>query len=69
MKKLVSVLLCIAMMFTFLSVISFAAEDASAGSSVVDLLLGLLKGVDWASIIKVLAATIQTFLRMIGAGA
>ena len=71
MKKLIAVLLCVAMMFTFLTVFSFAAEgDPAAGGteSIFSMLLNLLKDVDWSSILSVLSITIQTLLRIFGQG-
>ncbi len=72
MKKLISVLLCIAMMFTFLTVISFAADgDAAAtgAETIFNMLMKLLSGVDWTSILSVFTATIQTLMRLFGGGA
>ena len=70
MKKLISVLLCIAMMFTFLTVISSAADGDAAATGVetiFNMLLNLLKDVDWSSILSVFTATIQTLMRLFGA--
>lgn len=69
MKKIISVLLCIAMMFTFLTVISCAAADgATDGSETIwDIIIKLMTNANWADILKILVVTIQTFLRMIGA--
>ena len=70
MKKLISVLLCVALMFTFLTVISSAAdgEAAVAGAETIfNMLMKLLAGVDWTSVLSVLTATIQTLMRLFGA--
>ena len=68
MKKLISVLLCIAMMFTFFTVISSAADGAAAGAETIfNMLMKLLSGVDWTSILSVFTTTIQTLMRLIGA--
>ncbi len=70
MKKLISVLLCVALMFTFMTVISSAADitAADAGTETIfDILMNLLKGANWAQILGILTTTVQTFLRMIGA--
>ena len=32
-----------------------------------DIIVGLLKGADWSSILSVLMQTVETFLRIIGA--
>lgn len=70
MKKIISVLLCIAMMFTFLTVISFAAEGATDGSETIwDMIVNLLSNAKWDEILKILVVTVQTFLRIIGAAA
>lgn len=31
-----------------------------------DIIVGLLQGADWAAILKVLAQTVETFMRIIG---
>ena len=68
MKKIISVMLCIAMMFTFLTVISSAADGAAAGTETIwDMIVKLLTSADWAAILKILTITVQTFLRVIGA--
>lgn len=68
MKKWISVLLCIAMMFTFFTVISSAADGAAAGAETIfNMLMKLLAGVDWTSILSVLSATVQTLMRLFGA--
>lgn len=68
MKKIISVMLCIAMMFTFLTVISSAADGAAAGTETIwDMIVKLLTNADWAAILKILTITVQTFLRVIGA--
>ena len=69
MKKLISVLLCIAMMFTFLTVISSAADGAAANGAetIFSMLVKLLSGVDWSSIMSVFTATINTLMRLFGA--
>ena len=71
MKKLISVLLCVAMMFTFLTVISSAADAAAPAAdgaeTIFNMLLQLLAGVKWEEILAMLATTIQTLLRIIGA--
>ena len=68
MKKIISVMLCIAMMFTFLTVIASAADLATAGSETIwDMIVKLLSSADWGAILKILAVTVQTFLRVIGA--
>ena len=69
MKKIISVLLCIAMMFTFLTVISSAADGAAGNETIFDIIVNLLTHADWASILNILRVTIQTFLRIIGAAA
>ena len=70
MKKIISVLLCIAMMFTFLTVISFAADGAAAGTETIwDMIVKLLSNADWSAILKILTITVQTFLRIIGQAA
>ncbi len=68
MKKIISVLLCIALMFTFMTVFA-AAEgdgDSSGAETIFSVLLGLLEHVDWTSILSVLAATLETLGRMFG---
>ena len=70
MKKLISVLLCIAMMFTFLTVISAAADGEAAATgaeTIFNMLMQLLAGVDWTKILSVFTTTIQTLMRLIGA--
>lgn len=71
MKKLIAVLLCVAMMFTFLTVISAAADGAAAAATgaetIFNMLMQLLAGVDWTKILSVFTATIQTLMRMFGA--
>ena len=70
MKKIISVLLCVALMFTFLTVISSAADGAAAGTETIwDMIVSLLTNANWASILSILTVTIQTFLRIIGAAA
>ncbi|MBQ7542284.1 MAG: hypothetical protein IJT44_08370 [Clostridia bacterium] len=70
MKKIISVLLCVALMFTFLTVISFAADgDATGEETIWGMFSYLLEHADWGAILQIFVATIQTFLRMIGQGA
>ena len=55
MKKIISVMLCIAMMFTFLTVISSAADGAAAGTETIwDMIVKLLSSADWSAILKIL---------------
>ena len=70
MKKLISVLLCVALMFTFLTVISSAADASAAeegAETIMTIIVNLLKSADWSKVLTVLVQTIQTFLRLIGA--
>lgn len=74
LKKILSVALCIAMMFTFMTIISFAADGdvvapnpgTPGAETIINLLKGLLANVDWASIIAILTTTIQTISRLLG---
>lgn len=69
MKKLISVLLCVALMFTFLTVISSAADVSAAADgteTIWDIIVNLLKNAHWDQILGVLMQTVQTFLRIIG---
>ena len=69
MKKIISVLLCIAMLFTFMTVIASAADADSAvagAETIFDMLLKLLSAVDWTSILSVFSATVQTLMRLFG---
>ena len=74
MKKIISVLPCIAMLFTFMTVIA-AAEDAgtpdggSSVESILTMLMNLLKQVDWSKILTVLTQTIATLSKLFGGGA
>ncbi len=70
MKKLISVLLCVALMFTFLTMISSAADGAAAADgteTILSIIANLLKNANWGAILAVLVQTVQTFLRIIGA--
>jgi hypothetical protein len=66
MKKLISVLLCIVLMFTFLTVMSSAA-DADGSETIANILYQLGQNANWGQIFGILLQTLQTFLRIIGA--
>lgn len=72
MKKILSVLLCVALMFTFLTVISSAADASAAADgteTIWDIIVNLLQNAHWDQILKILVVTVQTFLRIIGQAA
>ena len=72
MKKILSVLLCVALMFTFLTVISSAADASAAANgteTIWDIIVNLLQNAHWDQILKILVVTVQTFLRIIGQAA
>ncbi len=77
LKKILSVVLCMAMMFTFMTVISFAADGdvtpvdpgTPGAETIMNLIKALLTNVNWASIIAILTTTVQTIMRLLGAGA
>lgn len=69
-KKLVSVLLCIAMIFS-LTVVSFAVdqttiEQAISDGKFIEFLIMLFSNVNWESIITILVQTVRTFLNIFG---
>lgn len=70
-KKLVSVLLCVAMMFTLLTVVSFAGdqttiEQAISDGKLLDFISMLFSNVDWSSILTILVQTVNTVLNLFG---
>jgi len=70
-KKLVSVLLCVAMMFALLTVVSFAGdqttiEQAISDGKLLDFIGMLFSNVDWSSILTILVQTINTVLNLFG---
>lgn len=72
MKKILAVLLCVALMFTFLTVISSAADLSAAADgseTIFDIIVNLLQNAHWDQILKILIQTVQTFLRIIGQAA
>ena len=69
-KKLVSVLLCVAMIFS-LTVISFAGdqttiEQAISDGNLIEFIIMLFSNVNWESIITILVQTVRTFLNIFG---
>lgn len=70
-KKFVSVLLCVTLMFALLSVVSFAGEQttieqAISDGKLLDFIAMLFSKVNWSSIIEILKQTINTLLNMFG---
>lgn len=67
MKRIISVLLCMAMLFVCLTV--FASAESSGElpeSSLFVMLIKLLQGVNWDSIKEMIDITIQTLMHLFG---
>jgi hypothetical protein len=72
LKKSLAVVLCMAMMFTVLNVISFAADGDVAPidpgtpgfQTLVNVVKGLIANVDWASVLAMLKTTFQTIMNL-----
>ena len=69
-KKLVSVLLCVVMVFS-LSVVSFAVdqttiEQAISDGKFIEFIIMLFSNVNWESIIKILVQTVRTVFNLFG---
>lgn len=71
-KKLVSVLLCVALMASFLCVISYAGSidegQAAEDGKLLEFIANLFKNVDWSKILTILVQTFKTIFSMIGIG-
>ena len=68
MKKVISILLCVAMMFTFLTLISAAADGsvASDGSETILGILGkLIQGANWGQIIGILTQSLVKIFQIL----
>lgn len=68
MKKVISILLCVAMMFTFLTLISAAADGAVApdGSETILGILGkLIQGANWGQIIGILTQSLVKIFQIL----
>lgn len=67
MKKLISVLLCFALMFTFLTMIASGADVSAAeegNETILSIIVKLLQGVNWGTIITMIMETFKTLINM-----
>ena len=65
MKKLISVLLCIVVMFTFLTVISSAADGtAEEANEFWGFIQDMMTKINWAQILSILVTTITTIVKI-----